>query len=236
MTLLTIVKDALQRIKLAAPVTVSSSTDPNVTQMIAAVNAEGKMQAKVIQWQQLIVEKTFLTVQQEVQTDALPADFGNFVNGTFFNRSQVRQIIGPLTPQEYQQHQSLFKVLVYDQFRLRGNDLLFLPIPGLSETCVFEYVRTTWAILASDSSAVERMDNDADTTLLNEELLTQGAIWRFLEMNNFPYEAKKDAAEAYEATLVAKEGNGGRSVVNLARSRRTDDPRTPYVPEGSWNL
>lgn len=77
---------------------------------------------------------------------ALPGDFDFEIWGTHWNRTKVWNIVGPLSPQEWQLYKSgLYQATTDQAFRLKGCGLsqyVLEPTPGTGDagaTCVFEY-------------------------------------------------------------------------------------------------
>lgn len=235
MSCLTIVQDACKEVGLPEPDAIVSSTDINVAQMLRLLNKEGKEQVMKRDWQVLRKETTFSATAAETQTGAVPTDFARFVDDTFYNRSRTRAVVGPLTPQEWQIQKSLTATVVVDAFIRRGNDILMIPNPTASDTMAFEYISKYWVDTDADGDGdAEAFADDDYTSILDEELLTQGVIWRYKAARGFEY---AEDFRTYEATLARLYGDDkGTRVLDLARQRLRRKPLMPEVPEGSWDL
>lgn len=234
MTALTIVQGAASRLGLAAPSAVFSSTDQQTIQMRNLMNQEGRELSKRYPWTKLITEKTFTTAAQAVQTSAVPADFGWYLNNTMWNRSTDRPIHGPMSEAEWQREQAVAtSAAMHTAFRFRGGNLLWYPSPTAGETGAYEYVSKNWAE-ASDGAGgtLAAMTADANTSLLEEELITLGVVWRFLNSKGFDYAEAFRTYQMEVSQAIARDGG-----------RRTYALHGPSAPnfminteEGNWTL
>lgn len=232
MSIRTIVQNAARQIGLPVPATAIDNADENVAQLVRLANQEGLELALVHDWQVLQREQTFTAVAAETQTGALPSDFGRFINGTFYNRSQRRCVVGPMTPQEWQDHKSRSSSVVRDAFRQRGNAILIMPDPTAGDVMAFEYVSKLWVDTDGDGGgdAVGFMADD-DTALFSEELMTLGVVWRYAAARGFDY---GEVFRSYEAMLARLKGDdGGKRIMDLGSTSMRFGVVTP---EGDWNV
>ncbi len=233
MTLKTIVQDVARGVKLPVPTTVINNDDDEVTLMLRLVTQEGRELVDEYDWQVLQSEQTFAAAAQEIQTNAVPDDFERFINHTFYNRSQTREVVGPLTPQEWQAQVSLTSTVVLDAFRQSGNNIRMVPNPNAGDTMAFEYISKNWIDTTGNGSAnADTFDADTNTTVFDEELLTLGAIWRHKATNGFDYGEEFRSYEKLKARLKGKDG--GSRVMDLGNSSLRRRPLAPQVPEGNW--
>ncbi len=236
MTLLTIVQDAARGIGLPVPSTVIGNNDDNVARLLRFVTQEGQELVDGFDWAVLQKERNFSAVAQAVQTNALPTDFKRFIDHTFFNRTRKREVIGPLTPQEWQQQVSLTATVVVDAFRVRGADILVVPNPQAGDTMAFEYVSKYWIDTdpGNGTADAESFSSNADVPVLDEALLTLGAIWRYKASKGFDYAEEFRSNEIKRARLKGDDG-GGR-MMDLSNSSLRRRALVPQIQEGSWNL
>lgn len=232
MTLLTIVQAAADRVGVARPSTVIGNADQTARTMLALAQEEGNHLARRAPWQRLTKEQTFTATATETQSGALPSDFDRFITETFWNRTRKRQVRGPLTSEEWQSLKGWTTSPLVDAFRLRGNDLIFSPIPQAGDTYAYEYVSNQWCRSASleDRSAWAA---DTDTGLLDEELMTLGLAWRFLQSSGLDYAEAFDKYERQVANALLRDG--GKRTRYYAGSAGGRGPGI-VVPEGSWSV
>ena len=140
-TLLEIVQRACQELILDQPVSVVGNDDQQVQLLLALANREITELSRDFIWQELVKIQTFTTIAAEAQTNSIPDDFDWYIDGTGFNRTTMRKLIGPLTPQQWEQQQANpAYISVFDAFRILGSTIYLAPTPSAGDTVAFEYV------------------------------------------------------------------------------------------------
>lgn len=233
--LLAIVQDVADRLGLVRPNLVVGSSDHQTRQLLALANQEGREQARRYGWQALTFEQTFTTVAAETQTSALPDDYDRFVTGTFYNRTTGRPVTGPMTAQEWADYKGRLASIVFDAFRLRGNDILIAPTPAAGETMAYEYVTKFWCGTASDTAPTQsEWTADTDLPFLDDEAMRQGLVWRFQRSRGLDYTESFSQYEMHLAQLMGRDG--GARTLFMGSSGGAHKPYPPLPPDGSWNL
>jgi hypothetical protein len=232
MTALSVLQKATARMSLTQPSIAFSSTDDLVIQLREIMNEEVIDLSRVHAWTKLTKEKTFTTVAQAVQTSAVPDDFDWYLNETMWNRTLSRKLHGPLTAEEWQREQAgPAATSVYNSFRFRGGDILITPSPTAGQTAAYEYISIYRVEDADGNRDQEVYAADDDVAVLDEELITQGVIWRFKQRKNFDY---AEDFQSYFRNLEKAIGrDGGKKILSLT----SPSIRRAYaenVPEGSW--
>lgn len=236
MSLLTIAQAIADRVGVPRPPTLIGSSDPGYRQILSLIQQEGKDLAARVNWQAITKEKTFTSTATEEQSGVIPTDFDRFVDGTFWNRTENRLVLGPASAQEWQALKSDRIQAVHDIFRHRGNSLYLLPTPGAGMTYAFEYVSTYWvaAIGAPTTGVATEFENDTDVSLISEELLTLGGIWRYQRAKGLDY---SEAFRSYEIALKRAIGrDGGAPTLNMSGPSDKYPAPKATIPDGSWNL
>lgn len=77
-----------------------------------------------------------------------------------------------------------------------GNQIRFSPAPAAAQVATFPYITTQWALDVSTAPKTA-FDNDTDSFVLQERLLTLGLVWRWRENK------KLDATGDQEAFIKA---------------------------------
>lgn len=239
MTLLSLINDVQDKLSLPRSTVVISSTDDNVRNLLACANEEGRALAKRHSWQELEKEHTFTSVATAAQTNGLASDLGNpkrFIVGTFFNRTRNRRLTGPLSPEEWQAQQALSATLLTDAFRLRGDTFLITPTPPAGDTYAYEYVSNLWVDGDGDGDGdTDSWAADDDTSLLSEDLMFLGIIWRFRKSKGLDY--AEDFNEYEREVTQAMMRSGTRRVISWSTDESLyDHARPPLVVDGGWNL
>ena len=192
MTLLTICENASDRIGINRPATIAGNTSPDAQKLLGYSNKVGRQLMKQVVWQVLRTEHTFTSIASETQTGILPSDFDRFIPETFWNRSAQVLLNGPVTATEWQGLKALDHDSVdYPKFAYRGGDILVIPTLGAGATLAFEYVSTKWVM---DNSSVAKIafTADTDTSRIDEDLVTRGVVFEYLDGEGLP------SAKAYQ--------------------------------------
>lgn len=234
MSLLTIIQSAAPRVGLSKPTVGTASADPKVLQLIEMVNEDGQELGARHAWQALTTESNFTTLNTEIQgtIQALAgADFSFIVNETMWNRSQRRPVFGPRSDAQWQQLKAQFTAGPWIQYRIRGNNVLFLPAPAAGQAVYFEWVTKNWATDSTGATGKSSMSSDGDIAKLDERLLTLGAIWRFKAANRLDY--AEDFRKCEDAIADAITRDAGKPILNLGGEPSYFYPGI-LVPAGSW--
>lgn len=232
MTALSIVQEACKRLSLDVPSVLFSSTNDLDIQLRGLLNAEVIDLARYGAWTRLTREKTFSTAAQEVQTSAVPADFDWYIDDTMYNRTMVRKLVGPITAEDWQKEKAgPVYSSVFNAFRFRGGNILITPDPTASQTVAYEYITKYRVADSDDNEDQEIFAADTDYALLDEELLTQGLIWRWKQKKGLDY--AEDFQTYYRNCDTALARDGGKKKINLT-SPAYRQAFQANVPEGDW--
>jgi hypothetical protein len=189
-TLLSIIQDACDTIGIAKPSNVIGNTNQKIVQLLAIANREGRDLASRNRsgWVQLIEEATFTTVavQSQGPIETLAPGYRWIINGTIWNRTQQRPVFGPDSPVEWQAKLSSQFAGPYSEYRLKGKNLEFYPVPTAGENCAFEYVSKNFCE-SSGGTGQNAWQADDDTPRLDSEMMTLGIIWRWKKSKDLNY-------------------------------------------------
>lgn len=185
MTLLSICTDAADEIGILRPAVISGSVDPDAQKLLRFANKVGNNIMKSHAWPVLRREQVFTAVSGETQTNILPADFDRFVPETFWNRSGSEFLAGPISPVEWSSIKSVTYSGPQRKFMQRGGDVALIPPLSGGETLAFEYISRNWCH-GYDGTPRARWLADDDAAVLDEELITLGVIFEFLDADGQP--------------------------------------------------
>jgi hypothetical protein len=169
MTLLTIAQDVARNTALDVPATASGSTAREIVNVVQFINDTGLELARRVNWGALRASTT-ITGTGVNANFALPAYYLKLIDGgaVFVGSVAVR---GGLSPDEWA---ALTPIEGTPRFyRLRGSSISFYPFLANAATSSVNYQSTAWA-----SNGTDRLQLDAETSLIPEDLLVKGAIWR----------------------------------------------------------
>jgi hypothetical protein len=150
-TVLSIIQDLAEKFpSIGVPTSLVTTNNRTVRQFKALLNEEGQNLAKEFLWTELRKEYTFdLVADQEAYT--MPVDFSRIAFDTSWDRDGNREMIGGLSPREWQIEKSaLVSTGVYKRFTIKGSadsQFYISPIPSASEagnTIAFEYYTKSW--------------------------------------------------------------------------------------------
>lgn len=227
MSLLTLVRNAADRIGLARPTSVVNSTDPNAITLLALAQEEGKTLARRHEWQILQTEHTFSTANG-TSSYSLPSDMDRILKETVFNRTRRRRMLGDLTPQQWQETQASLVTMVNPAFRIRGGAFLISPTPTATETVAYEYITNKWCQSAGGTGQTE-WTADTDTGKLSEDIMTLGVIWRWRKSKGLEYGEDMGTYEIEVAKAILNDG--ARTRIDTGAYERDRVPHAPQTPE-----
>ena len=234
MSTLTIIREVCKRVGLPVPNTATGSTDPQVNQLLAILNEEGQELAQRHAWQALNQEATFTTVATEIQgtLNSIAPGLKYIINDTIWNRDLKRPVFGPITEQRWQQLKAMTMQGPWNQYRIIGNQIKFLPAPSAGQTCYFEYVSKNWCY---DTTGVTKSSFtlDDDEPYLDEQILQLGLEWRWKSAKGLEYAEKFNTYERRVMDAIGRDG--GRDTLNLADMKYDIYPGIT-VPSGSWSV
>lgn len=237
MTLLTIVQDAADVIGLPRPSSVIGSTDQQVRTLLALANREGKELAKRGDgWQALVKEASWTSLAASLQGTIASiisdGDFnGRVLHDTIWNRDTDEPLYG-IGSVKWQRYQATTSPLVYAGWRIWRKSIYVLPAPSAGQTFAFEYVSKFWCESSDAATQRAAWAADADTGLLDEELMTLGLIWRFRQAKGLDYAEDMATYERQVADAMGRDGVKPTLYAGTGSEARS----TVAVPEGSWNL
>jgi|TARA_R110000824_G_scaffold18476_2_gene73135 hypothetical protein len=237
MTLLTIIQDATQDLGLAEPTSVVGNNDKKIVQLLQLANREGRNLASRYNWSSLIKQVTFTQVaaqlQGVIQGGIISAgDFESIVNDSMWNRTTQLPVPGPLGSQDWQALQAFPLTGPYRQFRIQEGKLFFDPAgANASDTIAFEYNSKSFCASAAGAGK-SKWSVDTDVGILDEDLMTLGIIWRWLQRKGLDYAEDFNAYETRVANAMARDG--GKATLQLNSNQHDRIPGI-FVPQGSWS-
>lgn len=140
----------------------------------------------------------------------LPSDLQFFIPQTEWDRNFRWQMLGPLSPQEWQTIISgISPVGPRLRFRVMGNTFNIQPPPGASQNDVlaFEYISTFWCMPQGGASLSQtQWTADTDVYAWPEDCAVLGLKWRWLAAKGLNYAEERATYEQAVERQIARSG------------------------------
>jgi hypothetical protein len=240
MSLLTIVQQACQRIGIDTPSVVIGSAELRVIQMLALLNKEGKelsTGASVglsYDWQELQTEASFVTVATESQgaLATIAPGIKYIIGNTIWDRSTRMPAYGSMTAEEWQNYKAWGVLSPFPKYRIRGGLLLLLSVPAAGESYYFEYQSKNWCTDSTGAVSKSAFSADADISKLDEDMLTDGLVWRWKQAKGLDYGEDFSTYQRDVTNAIVR--NTERQTLNMGRVEMQG--AGVVVPIGSWPI
>lgn len=218
-TVLQIAQQAMGEIGMTRPTTLTAGIDENAQQLLFLLNGLAEELVAVPLWAETRAE-WLLTTTLATSYD-LPADWLVPLSGTTWDRTGRWPLLGPKTPAEWQYLKSGFGVAAPQyRFRFFGGQFNLFPAPIAGLVLAQEYLSSNWIAGVNPVTPTladvpkRRATSDADYPIINERMLIEGLILKFLEAKGLDSTKAKDK---FERMLEAAWSNSNSApVLNLA--------------------
>lgn len=228
MSLLTIIEDACSELGLRKPSAVVGSQDLTAQILLQIANQSLKHLYRYHDWQALIVDHTFTSVNQALQTGAIPSDFGRLAHDVeVWNRSLNQRYVGPTPQRFWQQLQSSVAGGVTGWWRLMGNELHIFPAPAAGQTIAFEYI-SKHLVMNAVGDTQEKFEADTDEALIPEDLITLEVIWRYRKSRGYAQYAEDMATAEREKEKAASHDRGSGRIRPTSVDLENNWPPVPF--------
>jgi hypothetical protein len=204
MSLLTVCKDAADEIGLLQPTTIASGLDTTSRKLFRMAKKVGKDLMQFHAWEALRTETTF-TASAGSEQDVLPSDFDRFVPETFWNRSEQYLLAGPISPVEWNGLKAQNSSGDAYKFIIRGGKVYTYPNAPGGDTYAFEYVSANYADVEATGTPKAAFTLDSDVFRMDDELLTLGIVFEYLQADGLDAGAAFAAYEKRRTRLIKNE-------------------------------
>lgn len=216
----------------AYPNAAATSSDQQIIQLFALLNREGKELAKRPEngWQVLNFDASFTTVATEIQgsINTIAPNYRFILNDTIYNTTRRWPVYGAMSPQEWAKQKALFALVPYNQYRITGGSIRFIPNPTAGDICTFQYQSKNW--VTDGSNTFNAFTTDTQTSLLDEDLLELGLKWRWKAEKGLDYAEDFATYERSVNDAIARDIT--RSNLYLSKHRMT--AQFPWVQSGNF--
>jgi len=232
MTALSIIQNATGQLGLPQPTAVFTSTNAQTIQFRTLMNQEGRELADAHQWTALTKSTSFTTVALQPQAGAIPSDFSRFVNNSMWDQTTARPVKGPISEQSFQMFQA-FPVYtnVNPVFLVREGVIIFQPAANAGDTVAYSYVSKNWARSSADVPQ-EEFEADTDYSVLPEDLIALGVIWRFKKAKGFDYSEEYKTYQQQRQEIISRDG--GAPNLNMTYGLNRVSPYAANILQGNW--
>lgn len=166
-------------------------------------------------------------------TYPFPADFSRWINGTYWDRTNRWQLIGPDSPQQGQFQESGIVATTprrhFQQIGQLPSALRLWPPPGATETTFtssFLYITKNWAVSAS-GVPLSYMTADDDEFTVDPQAIILDLKWRWCKAKQLDWKAYFAEYDDYVRILRARDG--GSQTLSMS-------PRFQPFLIGSYNV
>ena len=236
---LTMVQEVCAEQALPVPMTLFGTVDVQTAQQRALLNLENTTLRKQpdVYWTKLKREWTFVTTATDVQpANALPPadDFDHFIDGTMWDRTLTRPVVGPISPQTWEAWKArpVLTSIIFG-FILRGNDFLTAPNPPAGDSVYYEYISqySVYSLGTAVTPDQQSFQNDADTCIFPTTIVQQGLRWRFLRAKGLDY--SQEYADWANMVQIESSRNGGMPILSMSGTT-WDQLAGPYISQFDW--
>jgi len=228
------VQQAAKELGLPVPGSVVATGDQTAVQMLGLWNALGQELYEQYRWKELQATYEFVT-EENKEVYPLPPDFAGPIDNTEWSRTNHWQMIGQMTPQQWETLKSGIVALgprVRYRFVDEGIEIFPTPKPlssGASfvgEKLAYQYYRSNW-VKKADGSTANIADADTDTTFFNDRVMINGTKLKLWQIKGFD---TKTLQMDFDRVLdLVKARNQGAPRLSLS-------PRLSPIYIGPWNV
>ena len=238
LNLLQIVVEARGRLGQSVPSSVAGSTDSGMIQSLGLLNEFLEDLVTRKYWQSNVREATFVATATESQgtlSTICPFGFEGILPDTFFNRTNQLEVAGGVSPQDWAARKAANFSGPIPSFRLRGNELLMLPVPTAGHTYSFEYFSSFFIYNAADPTPVYRKywTKDTDICVLDDALPIAYLKYAWKREKGLEY---SEDFRKYESMLEVKGLRDTRATIVNMGSSEGGNSGGILVPTGGWAL
>lgn len=226
--------------ELGIPVqtTVVSASNPQGSQLLAALNSAGNELLLYYPWAQFTKEWAFNTVAATDSYD-MPNDWRYFRDQTQWDRTNHWPLMGPKSPQEWAWLKGgLVASFPRTRYRVVGNKFIIFPTPTsgpafASFNLAMEYVSKNWVDKGA-GAYTDMVTADGDICMFDPWLLIKYVRLKFYQLKGFDTKAaESEFLRVYEA-LTGKDV--GAPVLSLTPQLSPLFIGAQSIPDGNWNV
>lgn len=238
LTALQIIQQAQSELGLPKSNAVASSQEATGQQMLALLNTLGSDLVDSHAWQDLSFIGQFETTVGQ-PSYPLPANYGYYIDQTFWDMVNNWPLIGPLSPQEWQMLTAGLATLTpREAFRIFQGKIELFPTPGEGTDgsgfkISYQYVSNQWVESGSNPGIYQTaIIADDDVPLLDSNLLVKGLKVRMWSAKGLNTDSLVTDFTGRYNMLTGKDK--GAPVLSLSPRFRSNFIGYRNVPDGNW--
>lgn len=204
MTLLTTAQDVAAEIGLKRPSSVSSASDATTRRLYRHIKRAAAEVLRRHEW--AVLKKTATISCTGATIYSLASDYGRMCRDTTWNETDSWRIRGSEGDAAWQSRINGWAVSLSSnaRFRIIGvtgvKNIEFDPAPDSGDAVSYRYVSN--AMFDSGSGFVSEWSSDGYTSLVDEDLISLGAIWRMLRSVGREFDSqRREFEEALRDTI-----------------------------------
>tara|TARA_R110002012_G_scaffold278635_3_gene466319 strand:+ start:1028 stop:1732 length:705 start_codon:yes stop_codon:yes gene_type:complete len=234
MSLLTIAQAIADELGVFQPSSIIGNEEATAVRLRSVTSAAGLYLRDDYDWAVLTKEHTF-TSAADTAAYSFPSDFLRMVPDTAWDRTNDLQMIGPITPAQWQYYKGAITtdVGLAVRWRLRptsGTLKFELENPDAA-SLAYEYISEQWCASSSGTGQTD-WAADTDVPIFSEDLVFREGWWRALRAFGFPYEDQKNDSRQWLKSIFERERGGGRNI-NMAPATAVFTTNLPDTGYGS---
>ena len=220
--------------------TLIGNANQNAVRILQSVrDAAGRDVFRGQDWINLQKEHTFVTTAAS-SYDELPVDYDRMINGTLWDRTNERPMVGPVTAQQWQRYESGLDGLtgLTLLFRIVGDGagskvIKIYPSTATGETIAFEYISSKYVLDPDTVTLKDEINDDGDMFLFDDDLVEVAATWRLLRNLGMTYADERIEFETLIDERSSNDGGAGSLSMQLRSTWQIRDPNIPDTGYGA---
>jgi hypothetical protein len=235
MSVLSVIQNHCQIHALSVPSGVVNATDTQTQQLLAILQELLDDIAGESKYNVATQEAVFSTIpgMDQGSMDSLaPNGYAFAIFETFFDRTLMRALTGPVDESEWQALMALPSAGTWYKFRIRQNHLLLYPVPGTtSDDIAFEYM-SKWLVTDANGNLKSSITADTDLFILPENIIRKGLMFRWKQVKGLPYQVDESRFWELLNNYIAKDKVKRR--IDLANPYPNEIKPGVMVPTNTW--
>jgi len=165
----------------------------------------------------------------------LPVDYSSLIPNTYFPLNNTQWYSWQITPAQAQWIKARNGLYAgfSNRFMIQSKSIILDPYPQSVNPYSLLYRSNAYVIDGENQNYKTEFTKDVDTTLIDEELLTESLIWRFKADRGLPYDEDYNIYENHLSQLAGEDGGGGQDII-MGSDYLLNDYYGLNIAEGSW--